>query len=123
MRHRRKGRKLNRTASHRRALLANLVTALFEHGSIKTTLAKAKEARPLAEKLITLAKRGDLAARRRALRIVKDKSLVYKLFNQLAPKFVDRNGGYTRIVRLGRRMGDGAHIVVLQLVEAKAEEG
>ncbi|HDI00457.1 MAG: 50S ribosomal protein L17 [Candidatus Latescibacterota bacterium] len=123
MRHRRKGRKLNRTASHRRALLANLVTALFEHGSIKTTLAKAKEARPLAEKLITLAKRGDLAARRRALRIVKDKSLVYKLFNQLAPKFVDRNGGYTRIVRLGRRMGDGAHIAVLQLVEAKAEEG
>jgi len=103
--------------------LANLVTALFEHGSIKTTLAKAKEARPLAEKLITLAKRGDLAARRRALRIVKDKSLVYKLFNQLAPKFVDRNGGYTRIVRLGRRMGDGAHIAVLQLVEAKAEEG
>ena len=123
MRHRRKGRKLNRTASHRRALLANLVTALFEHGSIKTTRAKAKEARPLAEKLITLAKRGDLAARRRALRIVKDKSLVYKLFNQLAPKFVDRNGGYTRIVRLGRRMGDGAHIAVLQLVEAKAEEG
>lgn len=123
MRHRRKGRKLNRTASHRRALLANLVTALFEHGSIKTTLAKAKEARPLAEKLITLAKRGDLAARRRALRIVKDKSLVYKLFNQLAPKFVDRNGGYTRIVRLGRRMGDGAHIAILQLVEAKAEEG
>ncbi|RKY61493.1 MAG: 50S ribosomal protein L17 [Candidatus Latescibacterota bacterium] len=123
MRHRRKGRKLNRTASHRRALLANLVTALFEHGSIKTTLAKAKEARPLAEKLITLAKRGDLAARRRALRIVKDKSLVYKLFNQLAPKFVDRHGGYTRIVRLGQRMGDGAHMAVLQLVEAKAEEG
>jgi len=123
MRHRKKGRKLNRTASHRRALLANLVTALFEHGSIKTTLAKAKEARPLAEKLITLAKRGDLAARRRALRIVKDKSLVYKLFNQLAPKFVDRHGGYTRIVRLGQRMGDGAHMAVLQLVEAKAEEG
>ncbi|HIE04173.1 MAG TPA: 50S ribosomal protein L17 [Candidatus Latescibacteria bacterium] len=123
MRHRKKGRKLNRTASHRRALLANLVMALFEHGSIETTLAKAKEARPLAEKLITLAKRGDLAARRRALRVVKDKSLVYKLFNQLAPRFVDRQGGYTRIVRLGQRTGDGAHMAVLQLVEAKAEEG
>lgn len=123
MRHRKKGRKLNRTASHRRALLANLVAALFERGSIRTTLAKAKEARPLAEKLITLAKRGDLAARRRALRIVKNKSLVYKLFNQIAPRFVERHGGYTRIVRLGRRTGDGADVAVLQLLEAKAEEG
>ena len=123
MRHRKKGRKLNRTAAHRRALSANLVAALFEWESIKTTLAKAKEARPLAERLITLAKRGDLAARRRVLRVVRDKKLVYKLFNQIAPRFVDRSGGYTRIVHLGHRAGDGAPMAVLQLVEAKAEEG
>ncbi|RKY59814.1 MAG: 50S ribosomal protein L17 [Candidatus Latescibacterota bacterium] len=123
MRHRKKGRKLNRTASHRKALLANLVTALLERESIKTTLAKAKEARPLAERMITLAKRGDLAARRRVLRVVRNKALVHKLFNQIAPRFVDRPGGYTRIVHLGRRTGDGAAMAILQLVEAKGEEG
>ena len=118
MRHRRKGRKLNRTAAHRRALLANLVSALIERGSVETTLARAKEVRPLAEKMVTLAKRGDLSARRRVLRVVRNKSLVYKLFNQLAPRFVDRRGGYTRIVHLGQRAGDGAHMALIQLLEA-----
>lgn len=116
MRHNYKVKKLGRTASHRRALLANLVTALFEHVSIKTTLAKAKEARKLADRLINIAKRNDLHARRLVLAIVRDKKVVRKLFSEIAPRYAERNGGYTRVVGLGHRYGDGAELAILELV-------
>ncbi|RJQ42657.1 MAG: 50S ribosomal protein L17 [Gaiellales bacterium] len=117
MRHARQGRKLGVDASHRKAMLGNLVCSLIEHGRIKTTVSKAKEARPLAEKMITLAKKGDLASRRQALARLRSKDAVHVLFTDVAPKFADRPGGYTRITRIGPRNGDAAEMAFLELVE------
>jgi large subunit ribosomal protein L17 len=122
MRHLKKGRKLSRTDSHRRATLRNLVTSLFEHSRIRTTDAKAKEARGIAEKMITFAKRGDLHARRQVLRFVTSETVVEKLFATIAPSLKERNGGYTRILKVGRRPGDAAPISVLELVNAPEPE-
>jgi large subunit ribosomal protein L17 len=116
MRHQKAGRKLGRTSSHRRALLRTLVTQFFDRERIITTLPKAKELRPLAEKIITLAKNGSLHARRQALAVVRRKSIVAKLFADLAPRFADRNGGYTRIIRLGVRKGDASERAVIELL-------
>jgi len=116
MRHRKAHRKLGRTTSHRKALLANMATALFEHKQIRTTTEKAKEARVTAEKLITFAKRGTLADRRQVLRTIRDKSVVRSLFDEIAPTYKDRNGGYTRVTKLGRRRGDAAEMALLELV-------
>jgi large subunit ribosomal protein L17 len=121
MRHNNSGRKLNRTAAHRKMLLRNLVTALFEHERIQTTAIKAKEARSLAERLITIAKRGDLHARRRAARKVNDPQVLRKLFDEIGPRYTERPGGYTRILRLsGPRHGDGAELAILELVDSTA---
>ncbi|MEY8367485.1 50S ribosomal protein L17 [Anaerovoracaceae bacterium 42-11] len=109
-------RKLGRPTAHRKAMLRNLVTDLFREGRISTTDCRAKEARREAEKLITLAKRGDLHARRQALAYIYDESVVSKLFDEIAPKYADRNGGYTRILKLGPRRGDCAEVVFLELV-------
>ncbi|MGC2873698.1 50S ribosomal protein L17 [Ihubacter sp. rT4E-8] len=109
-------RKLGRATAHRKAMLRNLVTDLFREGRISTTDCRAKEARREAEKLITLAKRGDLHARRQALAYIYDESVVTKLFDDIAPKYADRNGGYTRILKLGPRRGDSAEVVFLELV-------
>ena len=117
MRHRKKLKKLGKTASHRKAMLKNMVASLFEHKQIKTTHAKAKEARRLAERLITFAKKGDLAARRRVLRYIPNKALVRTLFDDIAPQFSERNGGYTRVIKLGFREGDGAAMSILELVD------
>src|SRR3954464_2580100 len=117
MRHRRSGRKLGRDSAHRKALYANLAGALIEHGRIKTTEAKAKEVRPIAEQMITLGRRGDLAARRRALAYLRKQETVHKLFAEVAPRFADRPGGYSRIVKLGPRPGDAADMVYLELVD------
>lgn len=116
MRHRAKGRQLSRTATHRRALLNNMATSLFEHGRIVTTEAKAKELRPFAEKLITLARRGDLHARRQVERKVKDREVLAKLFSEIGPRFAGRPGGYTRILKLGHRPGDGADQARIELL-------
>lgn len=118
MRHKHKGRKLNRTWSHRKAMLRNMVTTLLDLEQIETTDAKAKEVRSLAERLITLGKRGenDLAARRQAIKVIRTKKVVAKLFSELGPRYADRPGGYTRIVKVGDRRGDGAHLSVLALV-------
>jgi len=116
MRHRVKGRKLRRTTSQRRALLRNLVTSFLEKERIKTTLAKAKEARPLAEKMITLAKKGTLHARRLALAFVRKEAVVKKLFEDLGPRFSERPGGYSRIVKVGLRSGDGSEMAMLELI-------
>ena len=116
MRHNVGLRKLGRTSSHRLALLRNLTTSLFRHERIRTTVPKAKELRPFAEKLITLARRDDLHARRRVLRDVDDKGVVKKLFGTLGPRFASRPGGYTRILRLGPRQGDGAEMAIVELV-------
>ena len=121
MRHLNAGRKLNRSASHRRALFRNLVTALFEHERIRTTDAKAKEVRRLAERMITLGKDGSLAARRRALSFIQKRAVVAKLFSDIAPRFTERPGGYTRIIKLGIRHGDAAPISVLQLTTLAAD--
>ena len=117
MRHRKKGRKLSRTASHRRATLRNMATALFRHERIETTTAKAKELRPYAERLITLARRGDLHARRTAATKIQDKEVLGKLFEDLGPRFAERPGGYTRILKLGFRKGDAAEMSLIELVE------
>jgi large subunit ribosomal protein L17 len=118
MRHRHKGRKLNRTWSHKKAMLRNMVTTFFELEQIETTDAKAKEVRSLAERLITLGKRGgdDLAARRQAMKVIRSKKVVAKLFDELAPRYADRPGGYTRIVKVDDRRGDGAQLSILQLI-------
>lgn len=116
MRHRKKGRKLSRTASHRRAMLSGLAQQLFLEDRIVTTLAKAKELRPYAEKLVTRAKKGDLHSRREALKKLKKKEVVERLFQEVAPSFADRNGGYTRIVKLGFRKSDAADIALIELV-------
>ena len=119
MRHRIKKNKLNRTTSHRKAMLNNMVASLFEHKQIKTTHAKAKEARKLAERLITFAKKGDLAARRHVLRFIPNKALVRELFDVIAPVYAERVGGYTRVLKLGYRQGDGADMSLLELVDIK----
>jgi large subunit ribosomal protein L17 len=116
MRHRAKGRQLSRTSSHRRALLNNMATSLFEHGRVITTEAKAKELRPFAEKLITLARRGDLHARRLVERKIKDRETLSRLFSEIGPRFAARPGGYTRILKLGHRQGDGADIARIELL-------
>jgi large subunit ribosomal protein L17 len=116
MRHRKAGLKLNRTSSHRDAMFRNMVTSLFKHQRIRTTDAKAKELRRWADNLITLAKQGDLHARRQALSIVREKEVVHKLFAEAAEKYGDRSGGYTRIVKLGRRPGDAAPISLIELI-------
>ncbi len=116
MRHRAKGRQLSRTASHKKALLANLATSLFRHDRIVTTEAKAKELRPYAERLITLARRGDLHARRLVERRLKDKAVTTRLFKDLGPRFAARPGGYTRIIKLGHRSGDGAEVARIELL-------
>jgi len=117
MRHNVKGRKLNRTASHRKSLMSNITGQLFEHKQIITTVPKAKEARKFAEKMITLGKKGDLNSLRQALKFLKQKSVVFTLFNEIAPNYKKRNGGYTRVLKLGTRKGDAAETAVLQLVE------
>ena len=126
MRHRKDHKQLSRTASHRKALLRNLVTALFEHERIQTSVTKAKEARRLAERLITFAKRGDLNARRRVERFVYSETVSKKLFDTIAPWYAERPGGYTRIIRLGkRRVGDASEIAILELIKSddqKVEE-
>ncbi len=112
-----KGPRLGGGPAHERLMLANLATALFEHDRITTTEAKAKRLRPLAEKLITFARRGDLHARRQVLAVIRDKDVVHKLFAEIGPKFVERPGGYTRIVKVGPRKGDNAPMAVIELVE------
>lgn len=116
MRHRAKGRQLSRTASHRRALLNNLAASLFAHEAIETTLAKAKELRPFAERLITFARRGDLHARRQVERRIKDKKIQQKLFGEIGKRFAARPGGYTRILKRGFRVGDGADVARIELL-------
>lgn len=113
-----KGARLGGGAAHERLLLANLATALFANGRITTTEAKAKRLRPLAERLITFAKRGDLHARRRVLAVIRDKGVVHTLFTEIAPRYDNRHGGYTRIVKVGPRAGDNAPMAVIELVEA-----
>jgi large subunit ribosomal protein L17 len=117
MRHRRAGRKLGRDAAHRKALYANLTASLIEHGRIKTTVAKAKEVRPVAEAMITLGRRGDVPARREALKFLRSQDVVHKLFSDVGPRFSDRPGGYSRIVKLGPRQGDAAEMAYLELVD------
>ena len=117
MRHRRSGKKLGRDSAHRRALYSNLAGALIEHGRIKTTQAKAKAVKPFAEQMITLGKRGDLHARRLALAELRSQDVVHLLFADVAPRFAERAGGYTRIVKLGPRLGDAAEMVYLELVD------
>ena len=117
MRHARSGKKLGRDSAHRKALYANLAGALIEHGRIKTTEAKAKAVKPLAEQMITLGRRGDLAARRQAVSVLRSKDVVHKLFTDVAPRFADRPGGYSRIVKLGPRQGDAAEMAYLELVD------
>ncbi|PLX40799.1 MAG: 50S ribosomal protein L17 [Deltaproteobacteria bacterium] len=121
MRHNKTGRQLGRNSSHRKAMFRNMVTSLFEHGKIKTTDAKAKELRKIAEKLITLAKRGDLHARRRALSYVRSRDVVEKLFGEISGQFGDRPGGYTRIIKLGNRRGDNAPLSIIELVSEPCE--
>ena len=115
MRHRRKGPKLNRTSAHRTALGANLATALLTHGRIQTTAAKARLARGVAEKAITLGKQNTLHARRQAISLLRNKPISYRLFDEIAPVFKDVQGGYTRVLKLGARQGDAAEMVLLEL--------
>ena len=116
-----KGPRLGGSPAHERLMLANLATALFEHGRITTTEAKAKRLRPLAERLITFAKRGDLHARRRVMTVIHDKSVVHALFTEIGPNFAARPGGYTRITKIGPRKGDNAPMAVIELVEPMTE--
>ena len=122
MRHRRAGRKLNRTTSHRRALFRNLVTALIEHERIRTTDPKAKEVRRIADRMITLGKKGDLHSRRRAAAFVFKRSIVRKLFDEVAPRFSSRPGGYTRVIKVGPRAGDAAPESIVELTERAQTE-
>ncbi len=116
MRHRKAGVKLNRTASHRKAMFRNMVTSLFEHEKIVTTHAKAKALKPLADKMVTLAKRGDLHARRQALSVLTKKSVTHKLFTDIKDRYIDISGGYTALARVGNRRGDGAPMASIFLV-------
>jgi large subunit ribosomal protein L17 len=122
MRHLKQGRKLGRTTAHRKALLRNLVTALLEHERIITTEPKAKELRRVADRLVTLGKRRSLHARRQALQVVHSDATVRKLFDEIAPRFAERQGGYTRILRLGFRLGDAAAMAVVELVDTQTEQ-
>ncbi len=117
MRHRKKGRELGRTRSHKKAMLRNMVTSLIIHERVRTTEAKAKELRPFAERLITLAKKGDLHSRRLAGRQIADSEALRKLFDHIGPRFETRPGGYTRILKLGARKGDGAELALIELTE------
>ncbi len=119
MRHRKSGRKLNRTSSHRSAMFRNMVTSLLEHERIVTTIPKAKEIRRWADAMITLGKRGDLHARRQALAVIRSKGVVHKLFAELGPRYQVRQGGYTRIVKMGFRKGDGAPMCLIELTGAE----
>jgi large subunit ribosomal protein L17 len=120
MRHRKAGRKLNKKPAHRKSMFANMATSLFRHERIQTTTPKAKELRRFAERLITLAKRGDLHARRQAAALVRDPEVLEKLFGDLAGRFAERPGGYTRIVQIGKRRGDNAPMAIIELVDAAA---
>lgn len=122
MRHRKAGNRLSRVTAHRKALIRNMVTSLLEHERIVTTTPKAKEVRRVADKMITLAKRGDLHARRQALALIQDKKVVAKLFTELKDEYMERNGGYTRIIRTGNRIGDAAPMAILELVNYKEEK-
>src|SRR3989338_10190964 len=117
MRHNRDEKRFDRRVGHLRCMMANLTNSLFIHGRIKTTTAKAKELRSIAEKMVTLGKKGNLASERRAAAFMRDKSVVKKLFKEISPKYKDRNGGYTRILKLGVRPGDSAHMSYIELVE------
>jgi large subunit ribosomal protein L17 len=117
MRHQRTGKKLGRDSAHRKALYSNLAGALIEHGRVRTTVAKAKAVRPIAEQMITLGRRGDLHARRQALAYLRSQDVVHKLFSEVAPRFADRPGGYSRIVKIGPRQGDSAEMAYLELVD------
>ena len=121
MRHGISGRKLNRTTSHRKAMLANMANALIKHEQITTTVPKAKELRPFVEKLITLGKRGNLHARRQALSVLQDRTMTEKLFATLGPRYSERQGGYTRVLRSGFRYGDAAPMAVIELVDRNPE--
>ena len=121
MRHRKTGRRLGRTSSHRDAMMRNMVTSLLDQERIVTTVAKAKEARRITDQMITLGKRGDLHARRQAMAYIRSKSVVAKLFDQLSMQYSERNGGYTRIIRTGTRLGDAAPMAILELVDFKEE--
>ena len=117
MRHHRSGKKLGRDSAHRKALYSNLAGALIEHGRIRTTEAKAKAVKPIAEQMITLGRRGDIHARRQAIAYLRSQDVVHKLFSEVGPRFADRPGGYSRIVKLGPRQGDAAEMVYLELVD------
>ena len=121
MKHNIKHRKLNRTSSHRKALLMNMSNALIKHEQITTTLPKAKELRPFVEKVVTLGKKGDLSSRRKALSILQDEKMTKKIFDILANRYTDRNGGYTRIIKLGNRYGDNAPTAVIELIDRDEE--
>jgi large subunit ribosomal protein L17 len=116
MRHQKRGRKLGRDSAHRKSLYANLTSELIRHGRIRTTLAKAKEVRPVAEQMITLGKRGDLHSRRQAVAFLRQKPVVKSLFEDVAPRYAERSGGYTRIIKLGPRLGDAAEMAYIELV-------
>ena len=122
MNHRKTGRKLGRTSAHRKALLRNMVTSLLEHERIRTTDAKAKELRGVAERMITLGKRGTLHARRQALRTIRSKQVTSKVFSELADRYRDRPGGYTRVIKLGQRVGDAAPMSIIELVDREGRE-
>ncbi|MDY0190620.1 MAG: 50S ribosomal protein L17 [Desulfuromonas sp.] len=117
MRHNKSGRTLGRNSSHRKAMLRNMVTSLIDNERITTTDARAKEVRKIAEKMITLGKRGDLHARRQALNVIFDKDIVAKLFERLAPRYSERAGGYTRIIKVGNRLGDNASVSIIEFVD------
>lgn len=121
MRHGMHGRKLNRTSSHRKAMFANMAVSLLTHEQIKTTLPKAKDLRPYVEKLITLGKRGDLHARRQAISILRDDKIVAKLFGEIADRYKERSGGYTRVLKAGFRYGDAAPVAVIELVDRNVD--
>jgi len=122
MRHRKLKCKLNRTPSHRKAMLRNMTASIIEHGRIRTTVHKAKEVRKMVDHVITLAKKEDLHARRQVIKLIPDKQLVTKLFSELAPRYQSRAGGFTRIYRLGPRRGDAAEMAVIELVDLPVEE-
>ena len=122
MRHRKRGRQLGRDTEHRRSLFRNLVTSLLEHERVETTNAKAKELRGITDRMITLGKRGNLPSRRRALSYIRSKGVVGRLFSDIAPRFAERNGGYTRLIKTRIRPGDGARMAVIELVELRKPE-
>jgi len=123
MRHGKSGKRLGRTSSHKKAMVRNMVTSLFEHERIVTTTPKAKEVRKVADKMITLAKRGDLHAKRQAMSFIRSRDVVAKLFDEIQAQFTDRNGGYTRIIQTGQRRGDAAPMAILELVSYSEGEG